>query len=106
MSQQTIYKIQFFNQEEVYELYAKSIAESDIFGFLEVQEFLFGEHTSLVVDTAEERLKLEFSEVKQSYIPMHAIIRIDVVCKQGVSKIMDKPSGKVAAFPFINKRND
>lgn len=87
--QQRVYKIVFISQDEVYEVYAKSFVESDVFGFIEVQEFVFGEKSSLVVDPSQERLKLEFSGVKRSYIPMHSIIRIDEVDKEGVGKVSD-----------------
>jgi len=46
---------------------------------VEVEELVFGEKSAVVVDPAEERLKAEFAGVKRSYIPMHAIIRIDEV---------------------------
>lgn len=108
MSKDTLYRIRFYHQEEIYEIYCKSVCESDMFGFMEVSEFVFGETTALVVDTAEERLKMEFSGVKRTYIPMQAVIRIDEVDRQGVSKILDsnQSKGTVSPFPLLNKRKD
>jgi hypothetical protein len=108
MSEQSIFKVIFYNEGEVYEIYARSIFQSDMFGFLELEEFLFGEHTQVIVDPAEERLKSEFSGVKRSYIPMQSIIRIDEVEKEGQVKVSDiKGSDKVAQFPtrenFVGK---
>jgi hypothetical protein len=85
---QPLYKVVFVNQSKVYEVYARQIHQSNIFGFIEVEEFVFGEHSSVVIDPSEERLKDEFGEVKRSYIPMHAVVRIDEVEKRGTAKIV------------------
>lgn len=108
MSKKSLYRITFANQEVIYEIYARKICESELFGFLEVEEFVFGENTSLVVDPSEERLKVEFDDVKRTYIPMHAVFRIDEVNKQGVAKVRDKSrdEGKVSIFPVSNKRKE
>jgi len=87
------------NQGKVYEIYAREISEGGLFGFLEVEEIVFGEKTSVVVDPSEERLKTEFEGVERSYIPLHNIIRIDEVEKRGVSKISKADSGNVTQFP-------
>ena len=42
--------------------------------------------SSVVVDPSEEKLKTEFNSVKRCFIPMHSIVRIDEVEKQGTSK--------------------
>ena len=55
-----IYKVIFLNQGQVYEMYAKQIFQSDLWGFLEVEEFVFGERSQLVVDPSEEKLKAQF----------------------------------------------
>lgn len=46
MSKKRIYRITFANQDSVYEIYARKVSESEMFGFLEVEEFVFGENTS------------------------------------------------------------
>jgi len=72
-------------------------------GFIEIEEFVFGERTQVIVDPAEEKLKTEFASVKRSFIPMHSIVRIDEVEKEGKVKISDiKSSDKVTQFPFQN----
>jgi len=105
MTKKTLFRITFANQEAIYEIYARSIKESDMFGFLEIEELVFGEQTSLVVDPSEERLKLEFSDVKRTFIPMHAVFRIDEVAKQGTAKVKDNPGygNKVSPFPGSGK---
>lgn len=86
---ESIYKVIFLNQNQVYEVYAKHVYQSDMYGFIEIEAFVFGERSQMIVDPAEERLKNEFAAVSRSYIPMHALIRIDEVEKEGVAKISD-----------------
>jgi len=95
-----IYKVIFLNQGQIYEIYASQIYQGELYGFIEVEEFLFGERAQVVVDPSEERLKNEFADVKRSFIPMHAIIRIDEVEKEGVAKVTEAGSSNVAAFPL------
>ena len=99
---QPIYKVVFLNRNKVYEMYARQIFQSDMWGFIEIEDFVFGERSQLVVDPAEERLKSEFGGVKRSYIPMHAIVRIDEVEKEGAATISDAKGleSNVAAFPM------
>ena len=72
-----------------------------MWGFIEIEEFLFGERSQLLVDPSEEKLKNEFQGVKRSYIPMGAIIRIDEVEKEGAAKISESNGGaNVSSFPM------
>ncbi|MFM1895244.1 MAG: hypothetical protein RLZZ385_318 [Pseudomonadota bacterium] len=82
-----IYKITFLNKGKVYEIFVKQVYQSDLYGFIEVEDFVFDERSQLVVDPSEERLKTEFNGVKRSFIPLQAIIRIDEVEKGGSAKI-------------------
>ena len=99
MAANHIFRIVFINQGKVYEIYARKVSHGSLFGFIEVEELVFGERSSVVVDPAEERIKSEFAGVKRSYLPLHAVVRIDEVKKQGVSKISVLEGGNVAQFP-------
>ncbi|HEX9706058.1 MAG TPA: DUF1820 family protein [Steroidobacteraceae bacterium] len=99
MSSSHIFRIVFVNQGKVYEIYARKVSHGGLFGFVEVEEIVFGERSSVVLDPSEERIKTEFAGVKRSYLPLHSIIRIDEVRKQGVSKISVLEGGNVAQFP-------
>src|SRR5690606_5681555 len=99
MPAEPIYRIVFLNQAEIYEIYVKNIYQSELYGFIEIEGFLFGERTQMVVDPSEERLKTQFSEVTRSYIPMHAIVRIDEVEKEGIGKIIEVKGDKIMPFP-------
>ena len=102
---QPIYKVIFQSRNQVYEVYARQFYNSDVWGFIEVEEYVFGERSQLVVDPSEEKLKNEFSGVARSYIPMHAIIRIDEVEREGVGRVTDSKGGfdKVAHLPLPNR---
>ena len=74
-----------------------------MYGFVEIEEFVFGERSQMIIDPAEEKLKTEFSEVSRSYIPSHAIIRIDEVEREGVGKIVDvagSGGSNITSFPL------
>jgi hypothetical protein len=83
----SIYKVVFIQSKEVYEVYAKYIAEEVLGGFIELEELIFSKPSSIVVDPSEEKLKAEFSNVSRVYIPIHMILRIDEVKQIGVAKI-------------------
>ena len=92
-----IYKITFLNKGKIYEIFVKQVYQSDLYGFIEIEEFLFDERSKVVVDPSEEKLKSEFTGVRRSFIPMQAIIRIDEVEKTGVAKISS--GDKITPFP-------
>jgi hypothetical protein len=101
MASSHIFKIMFVNQGKVYEVYARKVSQGRLFGFIEVEELVFGERSTVVLDPGEERIKSEFTGVKCTMLPMHSILRIDEVKKQGVSKISAlEAGGNVAQFPM------
>lgn len=96
-----IYRVVFWNQNQIYELYVNQIFQSDLYGFIEIEEYQFGERSEIVVDPGEEKLKNEFNGVSRSYIPMHSIIRIDEMEKQdGLGKITEVKGGNVTPLQF------
>ena len=99
MATSHIFKIMFVNQGKVYELYARKVSHGGLFGFIEVEELVFGERSSVVLDPGEERIKGEFAGVKRTYLPLHSILRIDEVRKQGTAKIVTLEGGNVTPFP-------
>ncbi len=87
MLEKHIYKVIFFNRDEIYEVYAKNVYEGDMYGFIVIEDFIFGEKSSVLIDPSEEKLRNEFEGVSRTFIPIHEIIRIDQVKKRGISKI-------------------
>ncbi len=93
-----LYRIQFVSNGERYELYVRELSQGGLFGFIEIGDFVWNTHTSLVLDPSHEKLKNEFADVARTYVPMHNVLRIDEVEKQGSAKITSL-SDKVMAFP-------
>ena len=109
MSKQRLYRISFTNQGQVYEIYARNVSHGGLLGFVEVEQLVFGEKSTVVLDPGEEKLKTEFANVARSFIPVHAVIRIDEVDKPGLAKVSPLPegaSGKVMPFPTFTKGKD
>tara|TARA_B100000959_G_C14737441_1_gene523548 strand:- start:123 stop:449 length:327 start_codon:yes stop_codon:yes gene_type:complete len=100
MASTPIYKIIFFNQGQIFEIYARQIYQSDLYGFIEVEELVFGERSQMLVDPSEEKLKSEFEGVSRSYIPMQAVVRIDEVDKEGIGKISEAKGGNISPLPI------
>ena len=100
MASSHIFKIMFVNQGKVYEVYARKVSQGRLFGFIEVEELVFGERSTVVLDPGEERIKSEFTGVKCTMLPMHSILRIDEVKKQGQAKISALEGSNVASFPM------
>lgn len=98
MTTRTIFRISFVCAGEVYEIYAANVSQGGLFGFIEVEEILFGERSKLLIDSSEERLKTEFEGVQRTFIPLHSVLRVDEVEKAGRGRIT-AGSDKVAPFP-------
>ena len=43
MAASHIFKVMFVNQGKVYEIYARKVSHGSLFGFVEVEELVFGE---------------------------------------------------------------
>jgi hypothetical protein len=106
MAAKQVFKVVFVNQNQVYEVYAKKVYQGELYGVVVVEDFVFGEASAIVVDPSEERLKAEFGNVKRSFIPMHAVIRIDQVERRGAARILPLPegSGKVTAIYPLDRK--
>ena len=98
MPAKPMYRVIFINQGKIYEVYARSVSHGSLFGFIEIEELIFGTRSSVVVDPSEEKIKAEFANVKRTYLPMHSVLRIDQVDKQGSAKV-SKAEGNVTQFP-------
>ena len=100
MARNHVYKIVFHQQGNLYELHARSVSHGEMYGFLEVSDIIFGERSALLVDPFEEKLKSEFAGVKRTYVPIHSVVRVDEVSKEGSNKITPaEGGGNVARFP-------
>ncbi|WPC76652.1 MULTISPECIES: DUF1820 family protein [Vibrio] len=93
-----LYKVSFIQAGQRYEVYVHEVVTSSLFGFIELGDFVWDNHTTIVVDPSHERLKNEFAKVERTYIPLHSVLRIDQVAEQGSAKIVDL-GDKVTQFP-------
>lgn len=99
-----LYKIVFHNHGKVYELYARRVSASDIWGFTVIGELVFDVHDGLVVDSTEERLREEFGSTRALHLPMHSVVRIEEVEKKGRSAIRDAASGESVVTPLLPRQ--
>ena len=96
-----VYKIVFMNKGKIYEIFARTIHQGELYGFVEIEDLIFQNTSSVLVDPSEEKLRDEFKGVRRTYIPMHSVIRIDEVGKEGQGKILDIDEGasNITHFP-------
>ena len=90
-----LYRVLFTQNEQCYEIYAKSLTDESLMGFIEIEELVFHDiNTDILIDPTAEKLQGEFKDVKRCYIPMHAVLRIDEVVKEGVARIVPFKKGQ------------
>jgi hypothetical protein len=108
MSKKPIFRVIFVQNDKIFEMYAKHVTESDMFGFVVIEDLLFGEKSSVVVDPMEEKLKAQFGGVIRTYVPVQSVIRIDEVEKQGQAKMSKKAKGdgNISHFPSMYGGSD
>ncbi|QQG28373.1 DUF1820 family protein [Pectobacterium carotovorum] len=99
-NESALYRIQFINNGKNYQLYVRELVQGNLFGFIEIADFVFDSQSTVLVDPSTEKLKTEFSGVSRSFIPLQAIIRIDAVTEKGSARISDL-GDNVAAFPYL-----
>lgn len=107
----TLYKVTFHNRGKLYELHAKKVhASNGLLGFVEVEGLMFDNGSTLLVDPTAERLKAEFAGTRRLYLPMHSVVRIEEVEKQGSNKIsaVSEQGENVTPFPtsFVSPKRD
>jgi hypothetical protein len=95
-----VFRLSFLNQGKIYEIYAKRVQQGELYGFVEAKDLLFEDSSKLLVDPSTEKLKTEFKGVDRTLIPIHAVIRIDEVEKEGQGKIHEiGDKSNIAPFP-------
>ena len=100
-----LFKVTFLNHGRVYELYARHVSASSLWGFTEVGELVFDVNDGVVIDPTEERLRDEFGNTRVLHLPMQSIVRVEEVEKKGQSAIRDASTGEsvVTMFPLPAK---
>lgn len=95
-----LYKVTFLNHGRVYELYARHVASSALWGFTEVGGLLFDLREGVLVDPAEERLRDEFGDTEVLHLPIQSVLRVEQVARKGQSRIRDAATGEAVVTPF------
>jgi hypothetical protein len=96
-----MYKVVFQAQGQVVELYARQVAQGGLFGFIEIEELVFGARSELAVDPSEEGLRSEYGSARRLFLPLHAILRIEEVEREGTARVRParEALGIVTPFP-------
>ena len=95
-----LYKVGFLNHGKVYELYARHVSASSLWGFIEVGEMVFDVHDGVLVDPTEERLRDEFRDTRVLHLPMQSVIRVEEVERKGPAAIRDADGSQTVVTPF------
>ncbi len=108
MAAKKLFRIRFRNEDRMFEIYAREVTQGDLFGFIEVAEIEWGQKSEVIIDPTEQEVRNEFAGVKKFQVPMHAVVRVDEVEKQGRAKIVaispilgEKPNPPI--YPPIGK---
>lgn len=101
MPKEIVYRVLYHQQNVPCELYARSVSESEMFGFVELEELVF-DSTHASTDPVQEKFKQEFDAVKRTYIPLNNVFRIDAIERDDDASWQTRRSsvGNVTAFPL------
>src|SRR5690606_41233319 len=83
MNSRVLYKVTFLNAGKVYELYARRVSASQLWGFTEVADLVFDVNEGMVVDPTEERLRDEFAHTRVLPLPMQGEVRVEEADRRG-----------------------
>jgi hypothetical protein len=100
MNTRVLYKITFLNAGKIYELYARRVTSSSLWGFTEVADLVFDVNEGLVVDPTEERLREEFANTRVLHLPMQSVLRVEEVDRKAPLSIRDAGTGEKVVTPF------
>lgn len=102
MRNRKLYKVTFLNLGKTYELYARHVGSSALWGYTEVSELVFETPPdSIVIDPTEEKLREEFKDTRVLHLPMQSVVRVEEVEKRGSLAIRDGATGeKITPFPM------
>ena len=88
--EKTYYRISFSSENELYQVCARHVSTSDLYGLIELGEFIFPE-SRLVYNPGEERLRREFEGIRRTWLPYHAIVRIDEMLESRETEVKIVP---------------
>lgn len=101
--QDRVYRVLFHNQGKIFDVFVRSVGRAELFGFLELQDFVFSKPTSMVIDPSEDKLRNEFEKVNRVFVPISQVERIDEVPEVGEAKITETDGTQIHQFPVPNR---
>jgi hypothetical protein len=98
--EKTYYKVSFSLDQEMYQVCARHVESSNLYGLIEIGDFIFPEN-KLVYNPGEDRIRREFQGIQRTWLPYHAIVRIDEVrdSQESEVKIVPLQAVRKAAEP-------
>ncbi len=97
-----LFRINYINQNKVYEIYAKKLYAESLFGFISISDIVFDLNDAVVIDPVEEQLKLEFKDVEVLHIPLSQVLKVEEVKLKKSCKI--KPLNQNTVITPIRKQ--
>lgn len=91
-----LYRVRFRAEDRLLEVYCRKVEQGPLFGFIEISGFVWGRKSDIIVDPTEQEVRSEFANVKSAQIPMHSVVRVDLVEKGGAAKVLPLPPGNDA----------
>ena len=90
MADKVLYRVKFRSEDKMYEIYAKSVYQADLMGFVAIEGLSFANpaNSSVIANPVEEKMREEFADSELVLLPMHSIFRIERVRSRGASKIV------------------
>lgn len=98
-SDDRVYRVLFHNQGKIFDVFVRSVGRAELFGFLELQDFVFSKPSSMVIDPTEDKLRNEFEAVNKVFVPIAHVERIDEVAEVGEAKITEADGTLIHQFP-------
>lgn len=102
-----MYRVVFQEDGNLHEIYAEYISEESLVGFLEMEDLVFTDMPQgLLLDPNEEKMRQKFKDVRRTYIPIHLVVRIDEILREGevTVKEVKTTNSNVSHFPGSKMR--
>ena len=105
---ESVFRVVYQVQGQKKILYARYISEESLMGFIEAEALLTAADKKDLPESLDiENLNAEFESVARTYLPMHAIIRIDELIKENEAmKSTENTSCNVSHFPSKKTSSD
>jgi hypothetical protein len=88
--EKTYYRVTFTSDQELYQVCARHVSASDLYGLIEIGDFIFAD-SGLLYNPGEERLRREFEGIRRTWLPYHTIVRIDEIAESRGAEVKIVP---------------